>query len=160
MPQAGSVKAKIPTSNGYAVTFQNNIHFPENDYKEDFSKSHVYDQAWLVHEVGHVWQYQTNPKYSWFKAMFDRSYGYELEHGKKLLDYGWEQQPSIIADAYVLGKGAMPTTIKGADQLTPQQLPELQRKYDELLNPHGLGRTEESAPAPSSVAAQPPPKPE
>ncbi len=84
-----------------AVTVGNNIRFPRGNLLSDFSQGSLGDQAWLVHEVGHVYEHQTNPSYGAVGALFDRRYDYALDGSRDLTDYGWEQQPSILADYFV-----------------------------------------------------------
>jgi RHS repeat-associated protein len=144
---AGSARAWLPIATGHAVTLENNIHFPTSAYKEDFSKEGVGGQAWLVHEVGHVWQHQTNPNYSWVKAAGDREYNYDLTPGKDLTSYGWEQQPSIIADSFLVDRSYKPQRLRGGDAVTARDIPSLKQKYEGLLGKEGLGPTGKKPPA-------------
>ena len=57
-----------PVATGAAVTLENTVNFPSSGYQKDFSKADLSSQQWLVHEVGHVYQYQNNSDYSWVKA--------------------------------------------------------------------------------------------
>lgn len=88
-----------------AVTVGNDVRFPKGHLLPDFSLGSLADQAWLVHEAGHVYEHQTNPSYSAIGAFLDRQYDYTLDASKPLSEYGWEQQPSILAD-YFKGEGS------------------------------------------------------
>ena len=110
-----------PVLTGHAVTLENTIYFPSSAYSGDFSQSGIAMQYLLVHETGHVWEYQTNSAYSWAKAAADRKYNYNLDPCKKLTDYGWEQQPSILADYFYVINGYQPAFGQGADRLLYEQ---------------------------------------
>jgi len=69
----------------------------------------------LAHELTHVWQFQRGEIFtdgfpgiiSWLHKQSterDTMYGFDLEENKGLLfrDYGWEQQASIVAEAFVV----------------------------------------------------------
>lgn len=80
------------------------------DYKEDFTRANSLDEYFFAHEIGHVWQNQNNVLFARVHAAKDMfnylvlggdgtsHYEYRLEDGKDLMDYGLEQQPTIIAD--------------------------------------------------------------
>ena len=50
-----------PIATGNAVTLGDTIHFPSSGYQSDFSTANLPDQAWLAHEMTHVYQYQNEP---------------------------------------------------------------------------------------------------
>jgi hypothetical protein len=89
------------------------VHFhPKSpSYCDDFSTASPALQTHFIHEMAHVWQAQTRGKY-WLilrRHPFCR-YSYTLMSGKKLCDYGPEQQAEIIAHAFALRRGwAIPT---------------------------------------------------
>jgi RHS repeat-associated protein len=126
-----------PLATGHAVTLENTIYFTKNDYKDDFSKSDLSSTAFLVHEVGHVYQYQNDPKYHWSKAAAegavhgDQTYKYTLDPSKKLGDYRYEQQAEIMRDYHI------------ALQSKSSNLGALQT----MINPKGLGQTTTNATA-------------
>ncbi|WP_079437009.1 PAAR domain-containing protein [Zoogloea sp. LCSB751] len=47
-----------PSRSGNAMTPRGEIHFPDKDYKEDFSIEIRENKIWFIHEMTHVWQYQ------------------------------------------------------------------------------------------------------
>jgi hypothetical protein len=118
-----------PIAEGAAVTLENTIHFPGNGYQADFSKADLSTQSWLVHEVGHVYQYQNNQNYSWIKAAAEGlrsdTYDYTLDANKPFTDYRYEQQASILADYYK-------ATVTGSPQIST---------FEAILGPQGLGAT-------------------
>ncbi len=122
----------IPVALGFAVAIGNSIHFPETGFRADFSTAPVTDQAWLAHEVGHVWQHQNDPAYHWLRAALERPMtggrpcAYVLERGKPLRAYRFEQQAEILADYF---------RALAADAAGP-----LARRYEALLAEAGLGR--------------------
>ena len=78
-------------------------------YKEDFGLERPAIQAFFIHEMTHVWQYQNNILNPTTAAIgeiinhhFDyaKAYKYTLDESKDLLDYKIEQQACIIEDYY------------------------------------------------------------
>jgi len=94
-----------PIATNNAVTLGNTIRFPSSGYQEDFSQANTSSQAWLVHEVGHIYQYQNYPEYSWIKAAAEGlrsdTYKYSLIEGKTFGSYRYEQQAEILADYFI-----------------------------------------------------------
>ena len=116
-----------PIATGNAVTLGDTIHFPSSGYQSDFSTASLSDQAWLVHEMTHVYQYQNEPDYSWAKAakegLRSDTYKYNLKDHGCFNDYRYEQQAAIVADYYsALQRGSANVG-----------------DYENLLNPVGLG---------------------
>lgn len=101
------VKGGILTTFNYAVTINNTIYFPRASFDDDFSfkADHHRLMPWLCHEIGHVWQFQ-NLNYTWRKAMWEQIryrthvYEYQIEKGKRFIDYRYEQQCEIFKDYY------------------------------------------------------------
>lgn len=103
----GSLSAKIGAVGGYARTVGNTIFFPAGKSRE---------MSFIVHELTHVWQYQTTgwtyvPKALWAQMTEGYSYsenGKSPEQslrdsraaGKTLFDYNKEQQGDILSDYY------------------------------------------------------------
>lgn len=82
--------------------------FMHNLYKDDFSKAQPGLQGLFIHEMTHVWQGQ-QMAFSYrpidLKNMISytrKAYDYALTGDKDLLDYGTEQQASIVADYFGL----------------------------------------------------------
>ncbi|CAI0918573.1 Uncharacterised protein [Serratia rubidaea] len=77
--------------------------FRKELYKPDFSMADLGDQLTFIHEMAHVWQYQTG---MWvrMRGLFSwaADYKYRLNEKKTLKDYSMEQQASIIADYWLL----------------------------------------------------------
>ncbi|MEX6724426.1 vgr related protein [Parapedomonas caeni] len=76
-------------------------------YREDYSQAGRGLRGLFVHELTHVWQYQSGRNLIAARGLFAR-YRYRLVPGKPLEGYGIEQQAEIIRDAYLLGEGAAP----------------------------------------------------
>jgi RHS repeat-associated protein len=125
----GDFRAAIPLANGDAVTINNTIHFPSSQYLPDFSQGDLSDQAWLAHEVTHIFQHQNEPGYTYGKAMREtwkygkHVYDYSLTEHKCFTDYRYEQQAAIVHDYFVA---------------LHQGTPDLSG-FENLLGPMGLG---------------------
>jgi hypothetical protein len=101
----------IPSRTGNAMTPFGSIHLPESEYQriKDFSIAKEGDQIWLIHEMGHVWQYSLG--YSVAATGIEistrggygkeaKAYDYDLngvDAGKKLPQFNMEQQADVIA---------------------------------------------------------------
>ena len=91
---------------GYAISPNGHVYFNPSDYMDDFSVASLGKQAWLIHEMTHVWQIQQGMKVV-RRALIDRRYQYLLEQGKNFFAYGIEQQAQMVQDFFVqrsLGK--------------------------------------------------------
>lgn len=93
------------------MTPNGEIYAPAKTYQADFSQAGLNWEELFVHEMTHVWQYQTgvlNPRFSgifeFVKSGFSyqKAYSYVLESGKDLIDYGMEQQAAIVADYFTV----------------------------------------------------------
>lgn len=95
-----------------AIAPNGNIYFPKNLDVHDFSVMDIEDRAWLVHEVGHVYQYQNQGQLimTWKAVklwLIDKKirgldvYAYEIESGNELDDYNIEQQGDIFRDYFL-----------------------------------------------------------
>jgi hypothetical protein len=103
----GSISAQIGSAGNYARTVGNTIYFPPGGSR---------DMAFMIHELTHVWQYQTTgwtyaPKAIWAQISEGYSYtdsGQTAEQsliaarnaGKTLYSYNKEQQGDILSDYY------------------------------------------------------------
>lgn len=85
---------------GYAVSPNGNIYFHPDDWVTDFSQETLNKQAWLIHELTHVWQIQQGIAV-FRRALFDRRYDYLFEEGKSFFEYGVEQQARMVEDYYI-----------------------------------------------------------
>jgi hypothetical protein len=94
------------------VTLGPVIYAPDAVYCDDFAARGADRRAILVHEVTHVWQHAVgiNVVAGAVRAFFAtggryaRAYAYRLLPGRDLLDYGIEQQASIL-EHYFLARG-------------------------------------------------------
>ena len=80
-------------------------------YKDDYSKEDPLSRSHFIHEMTHVWQFQNkilNPvvaaaelslkhKFNYFAA-----YSFHLDATKDLIDYGMEQQASIVQEYFLI----------------------------------------------------------
>ena len=82
-------------------------------YRNDYSAASIRLQAFFIHEMAHVWQYQNKILRVRLSAVlgqirhfgnYGKMYKYILEDGKDLIEYGIEQQASIIEDYFILIK--------------------------------------------------------
>ncbi len=90
-----------------AMTPNGEIYFPDGVYKADFS-TNVDDTAWIIHELTHVWQYQHGANVI-LAAPGSRKYDYgKISRATRFSDLNIEQQASVVADYYLIGKGYKP----------------------------------------------------
>jgi hypothetical protein len=103
----GSISAKVGAVGGYARTVGNTVYFPEGGSR---------NMAFIVHELTHVWQYQTTGwTYAPLAILAQMTEGYNYTEsgktaeqslkdaraaGKTLYDYNKEQQGDILRDYY------------------------------------------------------------
>lgn len=85
---------------GYAMSPNGFIYFNPKDLADDFSRLSLQTQAWLIHELVHVWQIQQGIQVV-RHALFDRRYRYALEEGKAFFQYGLEQQAKMVEDYFL-----------------------------------------------------------
>jgi len=103
--------------NRVAMTPDGNIYFAPDVYKKDFSLASDGSKHFFIHEMTHVWQHQNGQavlKGAGTEQVFIElpsrlglgkgAYPYELDVRKDLLDYGVEQQASIVADYWAMKK--------------------------------------------------------
>ena len=103
----------LPTR--FAVTLGPVITLP-GAVRPDFSAEGADIQAWLIHELVHVWQMQTRPLRaiaSWAKVVTSGGYGPELPGYRYDLPARWdvlnlEQQAAVVEDLVRLKAGRPP----------------------------------------------------
>ena len=112
----------------FAVTIGSRVFLPDSLVRSDFSCAELPAQALLVHELVHVWQFQTQPLNtlaSWAVTVASGGYGpgspgyrYDLP----VTDFrrlGLERQASVVEHLFILRRGgrsgAMPAGLKAAD---------------------------------------------
>ncbi|MGI8786711.1 MAG: hypothetical protein ACR2HG_02970 [Pyrinomonadaceae bacterium] len=93
------------------MTPNGEIYAPDKAYQADYSSAGILWNEFFIHELTHVWQYQTgvlSPRfhglYEFVRNGFDyqKAYSYVLESGRDLIDYGMEQQAAIVADYFTV----------------------------------------------------------
>ena len=82
------------------------IHFhQESDcYRACFGMAELDDQALFVHEMVHVWQYQSGISLILRRHPFSR-YAYAFEPGQPFARYGIEQQAEIVRHVFLMRRG-------------------------------------------------------
>ena len=80
-------------------------------FSADYSKEDVFARSFFIHEMAHVWQYQNKILHPIASALalqlkhkfnYTASYNFNLDKSKDLIDYGMEQQASIIQEYFLL----------------------------------------------------------
>lgn len=74
-------------------------------YHEDFSKAPLSLQGLFVHELTHVWQYQSGRNVVFARGPFARYSYLPLIEGKRFEEYGIEQQAEIVRHCFLLSHG-------------------------------------------------------
>ena len=97
---------------GTYMTPRGHIYAPGRLFREDFSRPSLSggERAVFVHEMTHVWQYASGidlvaravAEYAKYRGAYEKAYPYRLEVGRDLVDYGMEQQASILEDYYLI----------------------------------------------------------
>lgn len=105
------------------MTPEGNIYAPGHLFRDDFSGDGVSPgiKAVFVHEIAHVWQH-ANGLNLLFEGIaelarrggdYGAAYAYALAEGNDLLDYGIEQQASILEDYFrVRYQGSRPSSLR------------------------------------------------
>ncbi len=118
------------------VTIGRAIYAPEQVYVADYALATPERRSILVHEVAHVWQYESGiavvagalRAFLANGGRYARAYRYQLAPGRDLIDYGIEQQASIL-EHYFLARGKETARFTGvlsrflADPHYPRQRP-------------------------------------
>ena len=97
---------------GTYMTPRGHIYAPGRLFREDFSLPSLSsgERAVFVHEMTHVWQYASGidlvaravVEFAKYRGAYEKAYPYRLEVGRDLVDYGMEQQASILEDYYLI----------------------------------------------------------
>jgi hypothetical protein len=97
---------------GFAIAFGSYVTFPPaSPAPADFASESIRMQAWLIHELAHVWQFQTAPLRtlaSWALTVLRGGYGTGLPGYRYRLPlkpwaaHNLEQQASIVEHAFLL----------------------------------------------------------
>ena len=112
----------------FAVTIASRIFLPPHLAQADFSLAGAGAQALLVHELVHVWQFQTRPArtlLSWARTVVEGGYGPGLPGYRYVLplppfaELGLERQASVVEHAFLLRAGlrtpVMPEGLRWSD---------------------------------------------
>jgi hypothetical protein len=98
------------------MSYKGNVYLPDG-HSHDFSQAPLSRKRLFIHETVHVWQHQNNILNLAFAAVregmrhrfkYAKAYLFHLEHGKDLLDYGFEQQAAIIEEYFLRQHGGIP----------------------------------------------------
>ena len=91
------------------------------NHPADFTREGLLIQSLLVHELCHVWQYETgrltaaryliDPR-NWF-------YAYDVRENAAFDDYPTEKQADLLQDWFLVNSGAKPLRFKSKSQLAP-----------------------------------------
>lgn len=97
---------------GTYMTPRGHIYAPGSLFRDDFSLQSLSsgERAVFVHEMTHVWQYANGidlvasamVELTKHRGAYEKAYPYRLEAGRDLVDYGMEQQASILEDYYLV----------------------------------------------------------
>jgi hypothetical protein len=98
--------------NNVYMTPRGNIYAPGALFEADFSTASPWRQAVFVHEITHVWQFENGmdlvaqglSTFAKAGGAYERAYPYTLADGRDLVDYGMEQQASIVEDYFLITK--------------------------------------------------------
>jgi hypothetical protein len=92
------------------MTPRGHVYAPGTLFEADFSKASRGRRGVFVHEIMHVWQYFNGmdlvqagfAEFTKYMGDYERAYPYELERGRDLVEYGMEQQASIVEDYFMV----------------------------------------------------------
>jgi hypothetical protein len=97
---------------GVYMTPRGHVYAPDYLFRDDFSARTLQgvERAVFVHEMTHVWQYangmdligQGVVEFTKYRGQYEKAYPYLLEPGRDLVEYGMEQQASIVEDYYLI----------------------------------------------------------
>jgi hypothetical protein len=117
----------------FAVTVGSRLFLPRHLQPGDFSRAEAMLQGLFVHELTHVWQFQTKPLWtllSWARAVLSGGYGPGLPAYRYSLPLepferlNLEQQASVVEHAFLLRMGRRsPATPPGARLLDYAEAP-------------------------------------
>ncbi|WP_024302524.1 hypothetical protein [Pseudogulbenkiania sp. MAI-1] len=134
----------LPNCFGNAMSPRGDIHFPDCDYREDFSQEPPVIKIWFIHEMTHVWQYQLGYRLVWNALKIAAKGGYSAgapayfydlkgqDKGKTLSQFNMEQQGELVANYYAAKHLRVFCYL--------QELPELEHALTDFLdNPQDTG---------------------
>lgn len=108
-----------------AITLGSTIVLPVGS-PPDFAREPRAVQAWLIHELTHVWQFQTRAVWtaaSWAKVLATGGYGrgspgYDYRHPLDWARLNLEQQASVVEHAFLLREGAATAAMERGPTVT------------------------------------------
>ncbi|MCW2756144.1 MAG: hypothetical protein JWQ32_3555 [Marmoricola sp.] len=125
-----------------AVAHADNISFPRSAYSDDFSReTDAKKQSVFIHELTHVWQHQNGIVSTTKEAIretlrhkfnYAKCYLYDLNAGKDLTAYNFEQQAAIVQDYFPLTHHGTTQSFKNR-RLTQGDAASLKKAYDAVL---------------------------
>ena len=80
------------------------------EYPRDFTREPLLIQSLLVHELCHVWQYETG-RLTALRYLIDPRnwrYSYRVKDGARFDDYPTEKQADLLQDWFLMNSGAVP----------------------------------------------------
>jgi hypothetical protein len=92
------------------MTPRGHVYAPGRLFRDDFSTAAPYIRGVFVHELTHVWQHangmdlvgQSMVEFTKYRGAYEKAYPYELAPNRDLVEYGMEQQASIVEDYYLV----------------------------------------------------------
>lgn len=104
---------------GRAMARPNKIYWP--DCPDDFTKASIVEQATLMHELCHIWQYNTDRLSAWgyLTNKENQKYEYSFDPIKKFDDYPTEKQADLMQDWYYVNNGYAPSRFNAKRGITP-----------------------------------------
>jgi thiol:disulfide interchange protein DsbC len=82
-----------------AMAPNGHMYFLGHHYREDYSQESLQFKHWFIHEMTHVWQYQSGYPVKFRGALrLGLSYAYHLDSARQLCDYNMEAQGELLAD--------------------------------------------------------------
>ncbi len=123
----------------FAVTVGSSLFVPSGLAAVDYATGQPLMQSFFIHEMTHVWQFQTRPLWtlaSWARALASGGYGPGLpgyRYALPLADWNslnLEQQASVVEHAYLLREGfrsGVPTGAQSRDYAGRTPFPRLDR---------------------------------
>lgn len=82
---------------------------------DDFTREPLIIQSLLIHELCHVWQYETG-RLSAFRYLIDPRnwrYSYRVNSDAEFDDYPTEKQADLLQDWFLLNSGVSPARFDG-----------------------------------------------
>ncbi len=114
----------------FAVTVGSTVNIPPAASSADFSRERPLIQAFFIHELTHVWQFQTRPLgtlASWAKVALTGGYGPGLSGYRydvpipTWTGLNLEQQASVVEHAFLLSDGHRSRTTPAGARLEHYQ---------------------------------------